>query len=261
MPLIPRSPTFYASVGLAILAFAAPAHAEMVDPASVDPISHVDTTPKPTSTPEVVPDPPYHRDNLWSHSRISAGVGIRFGSFTINGDSSGTAIPFHLDLGLRRARWFLYGSYDLIGVKAHVASGSPGVEIATPRGTALADLGDGSGLVHRVGANARYVIGRIGESDGGFEAWAEGGLGVQHFRWDAGGTWTRPDLALGIGGTMLGLGHHAHGGFSIGLRIMLAPRNDTANAPPACGGPCDTATPPSSLDRSFLFDMTVPFGT
>ena len=245
MPLIPRSPTFYASVGLAILAFAAPAHAERIDPASVDPIAHpltddpLEDPPKPTSTPEVITDPIRH-ESLWARSRISAGVGIRFGSFTINGESSGTAIPFHLDLGLRRERWFFYGSYDLIGVKAHVTSGSPGAEVATPRGTALADLGDGSGLVHRVGANARYVIGRMGESDGGFEAWAEGGLGVQHFRWDAGGTWTRPDLALGIGGTMLGLGKREHAGFSLGLRIMLAPR---------------------SLDRSFLFDMTVPFGT
>jgi hypothetical protein len=27
-----------------------------------------------------------------------------------------------------------------------------------------------------------------------------------------------------------------------------------------CGGPCDRATEPSGTDRSFMFDVTVPFG-
>ena len=101
----------------------------------------------------------------------------------------------------------------------------------------------------------------LGESDGGLDFWGEAGLGVEHLRWDAGGTLTRPDLSLGIGATFIYLGRSRHSGITAGLRITIAPRTDDDGAPPTCGGPCDTATPPASLDRSFLFDITVPFGT
>ena len=44
---------------------------------------------------------------------------------------------------------------------------------------------------------------------------------------------------------MLYLGKHQHAGFSIGLRVLIAPRNDTQGAPAVCGGTCDEATPPA----------------
>jgi hypothetical protein len=196
----------------------------------------------------------------WQRTRIEGAVGVRFGSFTLNGDSSGTAIPFHLDLGLRHDRLLVYGGYDVMSVETHGPAFTTGGTATMTTGTGQ-PLGDGSGLVQRVGANARYVIGKVGESDGGFEIWGEGGIGAQHIAWDAGGTWTRPDVALGIGGTMVWLGDRKHAGGTIGLRVLLAPRNDIANRPPTCGGPCDTATRPSSLDRSFMFEISVPFGT
>lgn len=250
------SPTSVAAIALAILAFMAPctrAHARTPPP-------DIDEEPLPEeqlTTPPVVEHPDYHpAPSRWAQPRVFVAPGVRFGSFTINGDSSGTAIPFHLDLGLRRDRWLAFASYDVFGVTARVPA------LAGARTSEPSSLGDGSGLAHRLGVAARYTLSRFGESDGGLDFWAEGGLGVEHLRWDAGGTLTRPDVSLGIGATVIYLGHTRHSGVTVGLRITIAPRNDDGdNAPPTCGGPCDTATPASSFDRSFLFDLTVPFGT
>lgn len=262
------SPTLAASIGLVILAFAAPgkAHAERVE---AEPIAAMRPPPRiieddplevaPPRVQEIPPPVDYRSDrDRYARWRISGGVGVRFGSFTVNGDSSGTAIPFHLDLGARHRRLFLFASYDLFSIDANIPSLDPGDSSA--RATELAQLGDGSGLVHRLGATARYAIGRYAEHDGGFDLWTEAGVGLQHVQWDAGGVWTRPDVALGFGATMLYLGRSKHAGLSIGLRVMLAPRNDVDGAPAVCGGPCDRATPPSGVDRSFMFDITVPFG-
>lgn len=267
------SPTPVAAIALAILAFMAPcsrAHAEIDnDP---DPIAKARRPPPPdldddpldesiASPPAPVVERPYVPErSRWSLLRVYAAAGVRFGSFTINGDSSGTAIPFHLDLGVRRDRWLAFASYDVFGVTARVPSLSP-AETAAARSPELSSLGDGSGLAHRFGVAARYTLSRFGESDGGLDFWAEGGVGVEHLRWDAGGTLTRPDLSLGVGATVIFLGRTHHAGITIGLRVTIAPRNNASNAPPTCGGPCDTATAPASLDRSFLFDITVPFGT
>ncbi len=260
------SPTLAASIGLVILAVAAPvrAHAEALAPDTVqatsrlpeDPPAHSDTT----RDNQLADCCHFDRDDRdrYARWRLSSGVGIRFGSFTVNGHSTGAAIPFHVDLGFRSRRTFLFGSYDVFSIHASVPAFDP--LTTTARNSTITQLGDGSGLVHRLGANARYTLARFGEHDGGFDLWTEAGIGVQHVRWDAGGIWTRPDLALGLGATMLYLGKYQHAGFSIGLRVMLAPRNDTAGAPAMCGGPCDEATPPSRVDRSFMFDMTLPFG-
>jgi hypothetical protein len=259
------SPTLAASIGLAILAFAAPgkAHAETFEPEPIaakrpwvedDPLLQPETT-----APSPPPPTDYASDrDRYARWRISGGIGVRFGSFTVNGDSTGAAIPFHLDLGARHRRLFLFASYDLFSIDANVPTIEPGDTSA--RAAALTQLGDGSGLVHRVGATARYALARFAEHDGGFDLWTEAGVGFQHVRWDAGGVWTRPDLALGFGATMLYLGKRQHAGASIGLRVMLAPRSDVMGAPAVCGGPCDEATPPSGTDRSFMFDITVPFG-
>ena len=267
--LIPRSRLLGASVGLAILVFGVPGRSQGQAIASPSVAAMTEARP-PVAPPERVapatraaepsepPQPP--RVSRWQRTRIEGAVGVRFGSFTLNGDSSGAAIPFHLDLGLRRDRFLVYAGYDVMSVATHGPAFTTG-GTATMTTSTGQPLGDGSGLAQRIGANARYVIGKVGESDGGFEIWGEGGIGAQHIAWDAGGTWTRPDVALGIGGTMVWLGDHKHGGVTIGLRVLLAPRNDTANRAPTCGGPCDTATPPSSLDRSFMFEISVPFGT
>jgi hypothetical protein len=257
------SPTPVAAIALAILAFMAPcsrAHAERIDP---DRTSHPlveDELLADEPTPPIVEHPPYQFVSRWSKLRGFAAAGVRFGSFTINGDSSGTAIPFHLDLGVRRDRWAAFASYDVFGVTARVPALAP-AGADTARTSELPSLGDGSGLAHRIGVAGRYTLTRFSESDGGLDFWTEAGFGVEHLRWDAGGTLTRPDVSLGIGATFIYLGSSHHAGITVGLRITIAPRNDASNAPPACGGPCDTATPPATLDRSFLFDITLPFGT
>lgn len=264
------SPTVAASIGLAILAFAAPgrARAESVDPDPLRPIAAhkrpwVEDPPiTEASTAETTVAPErssWERDrDRWKNWRIAGGAGVRFGSFTVNGDSTGAVIPFHLDLGARRRHTFLYGSYDVFGIDASFPAADPAVD--TARSTTTIGLGDGSGLVHRLGLNARRAFGSITEHDGGLEVWGEVGLGLQHIRWDAGGVWTRPDLALAVGATGLGLSKTRHAGLGIALRVLISRRNDTVHAMPACGGPCDEATAPSGFDRSFLFDLSVPFG-
>ncbi|MBA3459889.1 MAG: hypothetical protein H0T46_08005 [Deltaproteobacteria bacterium] len=260
------SPTVAASIGLAILAFAAPgrARAESIDPIAAQKRPLIEDPPtftEPSSaTTTVAPDiSSWKRDrDRWRNWRISGGAGVRFGSFTVNGDSTGAVIPFHLDLGARRRHTFLYGSYDVFGIDARFGAADPGD--GTMRFATTTELGDGSGLVHRVGVNARRAFGSITEHDGGLEAWGEAGIGLQHIRWDAGGVWTRPDLALAVGVTGLGLGKNKHAGFGIALRVLVSRRNDTAGAMAVCGGPCDAATAPSGFDRSFLFDLSVPFG-
>ncbi|MCX5748165.1 MAG: hypothetical protein NT062_37375 [Proteobacteria bacterium] len=199
-----------------------------------------------------------HDDDRSEHARwrLEGGFGARFGSFLVNGTSVGTVTPGHVEAGLRKGRILIDGEYQLMSL------GLPPEAMTSPRGAADAPLPAlaGRGLMHRVGANARYSFGRVGEHDGGADLFVEGGFGLQHFRWDAGGVWTRPDLSLGLGGALWGQGDHRHGGFAVALRVNLARRDDNTDGPIACGGPCDQATKPVGWDRSFLFDMTVMFG-
>ncbi len=187
--------------------------------------------------------------------RLEGGIGVRFGSFLVNNiDTTNTIKAGHLDGGLRNGRLLLNLEYQLASIQLPATVTD---EIAA-RGVFA--IGNGRALVHRTGANARYSFGRTGESDIGSDLWIEGGVGLQHVRWDSGGRWTRPDFALGLGAAMWGSGKERHGGLSLGLRVNLARREDTANAPVACGGPCDAPTRPTGWDRSFLFDVTVMFG-
>lgn len=185
--------------------------------------------------------------------RLEGGLGVRTGSFLVDNASSGTIHPGHLDLGMRHDRLLVYAEYELMSVSYPM----PG-DVSAARG---GFVGSGTGLVHRLGAAARWSYGRVGQHDGGADLYAEGGLGVEHFVWDAGGVWTRPDLELGLGLASWGASDARHGGLSLGIHVTIAHRNDVSPyAPPACGGPCDMATPPTGWDRSFLFDTTIMFG-
>lgn len=190
------------------------------------------------------------KDYLSERWRLSGGIGVRFGSFLVDNVGTGTAIPGHLDLGWRKGRTYVFGEYSLMSLTL------PEDELVA-RGIALG--GEARGLVHRLGGHARWSFSRVGCRDAGLDLHVEGGLGAQLIRWDGGGVWTRPDLALGLGATTWGAGRHEHGGFSVGLRIHLAPRRDV-RGPATCAGPCDYATRPTSIDRSFLFDMTIVLG-
>ena len=191
-------------------------------------------------------------DLLHGHRRLAAGAGLRVGTFLVNNVDTGTNLQAHLDLGVRKRRWWLAAEYALMSVTL------PGDRLAT-RGIASAPE-DVDGLVHRFGAFVRYSVSRLGCRDAGFDVYVEAGAGIQHLRWDAGGAWTRPDLSLGFGFGGWFAGDHEHAGVTVGLRVTLAPRNDVEHAPATCAGPCDHATPPTGVDRSFLFDVTIPFG-
>ena len=78
----------------------------------------------------------------------------------------------------------------------------------------------------------------------------------------AGGVWTRRDLALGVGVSVLSAEADHHMGASLGVRVLLAGRSDvTGDEPATCSGPCDRATGPTEIDRSIMVDLTFHFGT
>ena len=186
--------------------------------------------------------------------RLEGGFGVRFGSFFVDGVDAGSVVPVHLEGGLRRDRLFLFAEYQFASITLPTAMTDPATRGTTTTGPA-------SGLVHRLGAHARYNFGSTDETDAAGSVWLEGGLGVEHMQGDEGGEWTRPDLALGFGGMIVGRDEHKHGGLSMGLRLTLARRNDIApNATAVCSGPCDTPTTPTGWDRSILWDMTLLFG-
>jgi hypothetical protein len=188
------------------------------------------------------------RDNAW---KVEGALGVGWGTFLVNNVDVGTVTQGHLDGGLRSGRLLLFAGYDLMSLTLPA-------QMSQVRGEL--DPGNGRGLMHRFGGNARYSYGRAGCRDVGVDLWAEAGVGVEHFRWDAGGVWTRPDLSLGLGGSWWLLGDKQHGALSAGIRITIAPRGDVAGAPIACAGPCDQATSPTGWDRSFLFDLKLSFG-
>jgi hypothetical protein len=188
--------------------------------------------------------------------RLEGGIGFRWGSYLVNNiDASDGVRQVHLDGGIRlfEHRAFLYLQYALQSMTIPV-------DDLAERSMTPAIIGNGNGLMHRFGAHARYDFGRLGDEDGGLDLFADLGAGVQHVRWDAGGAWTRPDLAMSLGLTGFGIGDEQHGGLTFALVLAIAPRNDLDGAQMACGGPCDYATTPTGVDRSFMFDITLNFG-
>ncbi|MCW5806683.1 MAG: hypothetical protein KIT31_30240 [Deltaproteobacteria bacterium] len=190
---------------------------------------------------------------------LEGGVGFRIGSSLVHGIDVGTIKPAHLELGLRNGRLLLAAEYQFATVQLpdDAIEQEPIAGATTVRNIGI---GVGRGLMHQVTPLARYSFGRVGESDAGSDLFIEAGLGLQQYRWDAGGVLTRLALSFGLGGSFWGLGRERHGGLAMGVRVTLSPRKDNLHAPPACGGPCDHATTPTSLDRTILFDVTLMFG-
>jgi hypothetical protein len=191
---------------------------------------------------------------------LEGGFGFRAGSMLVHGIDVGTVKPAHIEGGLRNGRLLLTGEYQFttLQLPKDALEGEPAPGTTTVRSNI--GVGIGRGIMHQFTPLARYSFARVGEDDGGSDLFIEGGLGMQQYRWDAGGVITRPQLSFGIGGSFWGMGRERHGGLAIGLRVTLAPRKDNLDAPPACGGPCDHATTPTHIDRTFLFDMTMMFG-
>jgi hypothetical protein len=196
-----------------------------------------------------------HDDGYLDKPHVDLAIGVRVGSFLVNGDGSGFAIAGHVDGGVRLGRWLVYGEYGL-----YDASEPPPEEGAiTPRDIPRPPR---DGIMHRFGANVRFAVLHMSDYDDALDLFVEGGLGVQHFRWDAGGVWTRRDLALGVGVSFMSAENGRHLGATLGARVLLSGRNDvTGDEPVFCGGPCDHATGPTTVDRSIMFDLTFHFGT
>jgi hypothetical protein len=197
------------------------------------------------------------RANTWL---LEGGAGFRVGSSLVHGIDVGTVKPAHVEIGLRNGRLLLAAEYQFTTLQLP----DDAIQQAPLDGTTAAvrniGIGVGRGINHQFTPLVRYSFGRVGEDDGGSDLYIEGGLGLQQYRWDAGGVLTRPQVSFGLGGTFWGMGRDRHGGLSLGLRVTLAPRKDNLDAPPACGGPCDHATTPTHIDRTILFDMTLMFG-
>jgi hypothetical protein len=194
------------------------------------------------------------RVNYLDKPHVEASIGVQMGTFLVNGESSALGVSGHLDAGLRYGRWLFYGDYGL-----YDTSEPPPEDGVSARGP---DDMRRAGIMHRFGANTRFAVMRSSNYDSALELYVEGGLGVQHFRWDAGGVWTRRDLAFGVGVSMLSADDDHHLGATLGVRVLLSGRNDvTGDEPRICGGPCDEATGPTTIDRSIMFGLTIHFGT
>jgi hypothetical protein len=136
-----------------------------------------------------------------------------------------------------------------------------GLTATEPHGGDVASAPGSGGTLDRYAALARfYILHKVGNSDPLLvDAWVAAGLGRERFAWDTGGTLDRNDVELAVGSSFGAHGDAWWGGMTIALRIIYARRKDGLQSI-ACGGPCDVATRPSSLDRTIALDLTFPFG-
>jgi hypothetical protein len=188
------------------------------------------------------------RDREWSRPRFEGGFGLLAGSYTVS-TVHGAGVGLHVDAGVRLGRLALLGEYDFLSV------GQDSYTYENPI----------RGVLHRVGANARYSVAAFGGRDVPIrgDIWVEGGVGNQLVQWHGGGELSRRDLAFGIGGQMtvrVARGKRPNYlGFYYAFRGLVArdpfPRKDM----PTCAGPCDTPTGPSAWDTGAFFNFGLVF--
>jgi hypothetical protein len=193
-------------------------------------------------------------------TRWEGAFGIRVGSVHV-GSFDGMGFGFHLDGGARFDRLFVYGEYSYL-----MLSNAPTTSDSAANGAAVMPPPEIDGVEHRIGANARYSVGKITGEEvplrGDF--WLEAGVGERLVQWDQGGELRRPDMSFGFGGQFggrFGREHDHHAGIYYAMKMTFsrAPESYTDRAP-TCAGPCDTPTRPNSMDRSFLFNLGIVFG-
>jgi hypothetical protein len=174
-------------------------------------------------------------------------------------------LAYGVDLqgGARLNRIAVYGEYSILGLSTSDSS-YPSATYYTNDGSPLSDKP--SGLVQRFGLDVRYSIGRFITAFGGAglagDFWVEAGLGEQLVRWNEGGLLHRADVSFGIGAQLGGRGTEHHGGYFLGVRVMVSQTPaGYVGTEPTCAGPCDTATPPLGLDKSVLLTTGIVFGS
>lgn len=174
-------------------------------------------------------------------------IGMLAGGADI-GDVQGPGIGLEINAGRRFGDISILGQIDYLGV-------GESQYIADPRRGSLA----------RAGLMARYsVLDFAGDRNPlGVNLWIEAGGGRQRIAWDRGGTLTRSDVNLGFGiqlDARLDNGRR-HLGPYFAFRANIAQAPDLAmDSEPTCGGPCDTATAPSSTDLSLFFHFGMHLG-
>lgn len=192
--------------------------------------------------------------------RWQSELGLFLGDAPIDHVDAATSPGYSIATGVHRDRITLLGEYTL----AEIHYRAPIMGDAT-QGAPL--YFDTSGLLHRIGATARYSFVRLASGEGierwYGESWLEAGVGEQIARWDRGGTFTRPDLAFGIGlqGSRRA-SSVARAGLFVALRVHVGRRTDIDNAPPTCSAPCTMPSPPAAwTDISTMLHVGFLFGT
>jgi hypothetical protein len=191
--------------------------------------------------------------------RWQAELAVFVGDAPIDHVDASTSPGYSIASGIHDDRITLLGEYTLAEIHYH----SPIMEVGALSSPANFDA---NGLLHRVGLTGRYAFVKLSSAEGLVrwhgDAWLEAGVGEQIARWDRGGTFTRPDLALGIGIQAARRASSAsHAGVFVALRFQFGRRTDIDNAPPTCSAPCTMASPPAAWsDRSALLHVGFLFG-
>lgn len=188
------------------------------------------------------------RARQWSRPRFEGGFGLLAGGFTVSSVHGG-AVGLHVDGGARLGRLAVLGEYNFLSI------GQDQYTYENPI----------RGVLHRLGANARYSLAAFGGHDVPIrgDIWVEGGLGTELVQWHGGGELSRRDLSFGVGGQMtvrVGGGKRPNFiGFYYAFRGLVARDPFPGKEMPTCAGPCDTPTGPSAWDTGAFFNFGVSF--
>jgi hypothetical protein len=191
--------------------------------------------------------------------RWQSELSLFVGDAAIDHVSASTSPGYSIASGIHDDRLTLLGEYTLASIHYQ----APIMDVASGGSPTTFNA---DGLLHRFGLTGRYSFVKLSNAEGVVrwhgDAWLEAGVGEQIARWDRGGTFTRPDLALGIGIQAARRGSSAsRAGAFVALRFQFGHRTDIDNAPPTCSAPCTMPSPPAAWsDRSALLHIGFLFG-
>ncbi len=171
-------------------------------------------------------------------------VGVRIGSSVIDGVAGGVVDELLIGGGVHLDRMTLLGTYgvSLVHHAAATASGRDGDDGGTAGTTVDTDQST-SGVMHRLGAEARYAFWRAKsmpevhdhDAQGVGEVFVTGGGGAEIIQWDLGGRLVRPEISVGVGilGAVQSSAHRRDGWFA-DFKVQVARRIDLQDAEPTC---------------------------
>jgi len=186
---------------------------------------------------------------------LAGDVGLHVGGLHYDGETT-------LLAGAGASLGVSYGRFALLGDFSDDATSAPQpVPLALGRGSALAMSDDTGGELRRYGLRGRLAFFRHldvqGDDVAELSMFVDAGVGHEHVDWNIGGVDDRDDAIVGIGWRAFARTPHERG-LLLELSMIITRRyNDGI---PACGGPCQMATLPSSIDRSLVIDLRYVFG-